>query len=117
MVNQDEPELGELCEKILVHIYRYGPDSPKYMAHRLLGASGWAPTYDEKEIKEKCKKMESLRLIRVFQGPLKRSPTSSVKPWIKIKAREINYKPAGIYYELTKDGKRIAGKLFKEKYR
>ncbi|KAA8921987.1 hypothetical protein [Thermoplasma sp.] len=107
-------DLGDLCKKILMHIYNYGPDSPKYMAHRLLGASGWAPTYDQNKLKEACKKMESMKLLTVFNGPLKRSPTSSVKPWIKIKAREVNYKPAGIYYDLTKEGKRIASQIYKE---
>ncbi|WP_010901207.1 hypothetical protein [Thermoplasma acidophilum] len=107
-------ELGDLCKSILIHIYKYGPDSPKYMSHRLLGASGWAPKYDQEELKRACKKMESMRLLTIFNGPLKRSPTSSVKPWIKIKAREINYKPAGIYYDLTKEGRRMASQLYKE---
>jgi hypothetical protein len=36
-------ELSDLEKKILVHIYRYGPDTPWLMARRLLGRSGWAP--------------------------------------------------------------------------
>jgi len=38
-------ELSDLEKKILIHIYKYGPDTPWLMARRLLGEHGWAGPY------------------------------------------------------------------------
>ncbi|MGC8608763.1 MAG: MarR family transcriptional regulator [Thermoplasmata archaeon] len=104
-------------EMILVHIYRFGADSPKYMAFRLLGSSGYVASYDRETLKKVCKDLETKGMLEVYRGNLKRSPTSSIKPWIKIKAREMNHQPAGIYYCLTKNGKRIAHEIYQKKFR
>ncbi|MGC9106434.1 MAG: hypothetical protein ACP5HQ_08475 [Thermoprotei archaeon] len=84
------------------------------MARRLLGESGWAPKYDEIEIERACQRLESLGLLTRFKGNLKREVTSSIKPWLKVKAREIGHKPSGIYYDLTKEGRKVASGLYKE---
>jgi len=109
-----DENLSELEKKILVHIYKYGPDNPWYMARRLLGESGWAPKYNEDEIDKACRKLEDEGFLQRFQGALKRSVTSSVKPWLKVKAKELDHKPKGIYYDLTKKGKKVASDLYKE---
>ncbi|ADB87339.1 conserved hypothetical protein [Saccharolobus islandicus L.D.8.5] len=106
--------LDELMKKILIHIYKYGPDNPWYMARRLLGESGWVAKYDENRVEEVCKKLEEMGYLIRFQGSLKKSVTSSIKPWLKVKARELNHKPKGIYYDLSKEGKKIASLLYKE---
>jgi len=46
-VGDKESLLNDLEKKILVHILKYGPDNPWLMARRLLGISGWRPTYSE----------------------------------------------------------------------
>ena len=107
-------KLSGLEKKILVHIYKYGPDNPWYMARRLLGSSGWAPTYSEEEIEKACERLEKMGLLQRFKGSLKREVTSSIKPWLKVKAREMGHKPSGVYYDLTKEGKRISSALYKQ---
>lgn len=107
-------ELNELQKKILIHIYRFGPDNPWYMARRLLGESGWSPKYSEEEIEAECKKLEDMGYLFRFQGALKRSVTSSIKPWLKVKAKEMDHKPKGIYYDLSKEGRKIASQLYKK---
>lgn len=102
---------------ILVHIYKYGPDTPWYMARRLMGESGWAPKYDQDQIENACAHLEREGLLTRFTGSLKRSATSSIKPWLKVKAREMDHKPKGVYYDLTKEGKRLASSMYKEKYK
>jgi hypothetical protein len=107
-------ELNDLMKKILMHIYKFGPDNPWYMARRLMGESGWAPKYSEDEIDSTCRELEKMGYLIRFQGALKRSVTSSVKPWLKVKARELDHKPKGIYYDLSKEGRRVASQLYKE---
>ncbi|QKQ99660.1 hypothetical protein GWK48_03970 [Metallosphaera tengchongensis] len=106
--------MDELMKLILAHIYKYGPDNPWYMARRLMGVSGWAPKYDVDEIEAACKRLEEIGYLVRFQGSLKRSVTSSVKPWLKVKAKEMGTKPKGIYYDLTKEGRKVASQLYKE---
>ncbi len=105
--------MDELQKKVLVHIYRFGPDTPWLMARRLLGESGWVPSYDELSLEEACKMLQARGYLTTYQGPLKRSVTSSIKPWLKVKSREMGHKPKGIYYTLTKEGKRMASCLAK----
>ncbi len=107
-------ELNDLMKKILMHIYKFGPDNPWYMARRLMGESGWAPKYSEDEIDNTCRELEKMGYLIRFQGALKRSVTSSVKPWLKVKAKELDHKPKGIYYDLSKEGRRVASQLYKE---
>ncbi|MFP3310023.1 MAG: hypothetical protein RXO27_04425 [Acidilobus sp.] len=109
----EEPSLTELEKLILTHIYKYGPDSPWYMARRLMGASGWAPKYSEDEIERACSDLEARGYLTRFRGQLKREVTSSVKPWLKFKSREMGHKPSGIYYDLTKAGRRLASDIYK----
>jgi hypothetical protein len=107
-------EVSDLEKKILIHIYKYGPDTPWLMARRLLGEHGWAPKYDEGEIEMACTRLEEAGLLTRFKGSLKRSVTSSIKPWLKVKAKEMDHKPSGVYYDLTKEGRKLAGQLYKE---
>jgi hypothetical protein len=106
-------ELDELCRLILVHIYKFGPDSPWYMARRLMGTSGWAPKYNESDVERACQELEKVGLLTRYKGSLKRSVTSSIKPWLKVKARELDHKPSGVYYELTKEGRKMASTIYK----
>ncbi|BBG24084.1 hypothetical protein IC006_1385 [Sulfuracidifex tepidarius] len=107
-------ELDELSTKILMHIYKYGPDNPWYMARRLLGESGWAPKYSADDIEVACRKLKDEGYLVPYKGALKKAVTSSVKPWLKVKAKELGHKPKGIYYDLTKEGRRIASQLYKD---
>lgn len=107
-------ELSELQKLILAHIYKFGPDNPWYMARRLMGESGWAPKYDPDLLEKECIELEKLGYLVRFQGSLKRSVTSSVKPWLKVKAKEMGTKPKGIYYDLSREGRRVASQLYKE---
>lgn len=107
-------DLDELSTKVLMHIYKYGPDTPWYMARRLMGESGWAPKYDADQVENVCKKLKDEGYLTPFKGALKKSVTSSVKPWLKVKAKELGHKPKGVYYDLTKEGRRIASQLYKD---
>lgn len=109
--------LSELEKAILVHIYKYGPDAPWLMARRLLGSAGWAPKVSEDEVEEACRRLEAMGLLARHRGPLKRAVTSSVKPWLKVKSRESGGKPPGIYYELTREGRRLASEIYKKEFR
>jgi DNA-binding MarR family transcriptional regulator len=107
-------ELSELEKMILVHIYKYGPDSPWLLARRLMGTSGWVPKYDEDEMERACRRLEEMGLLERYTGSLKWLPTSSIKPWLKFKQRNRDVKPHGVYYQLTKEGRRLAKTLKKE---
>jgi hypothetical protein len=61
-----------------------------------------------------CTRLEEAGLLTRFKGSLKRSVTSSIKPWLKVKAKEMDHKPSGVYYDLTKEGRKLAGQLYKE---
>lgn len=37
-----------------------------------------------------------------------------MKPWLKVKAKEMGTKPKGIYYDLSREGRRVASQLYKE---
>ena len=39
-----------------------------------------------------------------------RSVTSSIKPWLKVKAKEMNHEPSDVYYDLIKNGRKLAEK-------
>lgn len=106
-------EMSELKKLVLVHIYKFGPDNPWYMSRRLMGASGWSPKYDEDEVEKACRELEEEGLLTRYKGSLKRSVTSSVKPWLKVKAKEMGSKPSGIYYDLTREGRKLASTLYK----
>ncbi|MDG6930600.1 MAG: hypothetical protein JRN10_05110, partial [Nitrososphaerota archaeon] len=93
---------------IIIHIYKFGPDTPWLMARRMLGNSGWAPKLDEDQIAARCIRMENMGILARYGGNLKWKPTSSIKPWLKFKVRNRDLKPRGIYFNLTKKGKRIA---------
>lgn len=62
-------DLDELSTKVLMHIYKYGPDTPWYMARRLMGESGWAPKYDADQVENVCKSLrtrDTSRPLRVL---------------------------------------------------
>jgi hypothetical protein len=109
--------LSEVEKKILAHIYAYGPDTPWLMARRLLGAAGWRPVVPEEEVEAACRRLEEMGLLRRHLGPLKGKVTSSIKPWLKVKQRNPERKGPGIYFELTKQGRRVAGLLYKQYFR
>ncbi|MEL9991824.1 MAG: hypothetical protein QXP98_05430 [Thermoproteus sp.] len=113
----DEIALSELEKKILAHIYAYGPDTPWLMARRLLGAAGWTPVVPEDQVEAACKRLEELGLLERYRGSLKGLVTSSIKPWLKVKQRNPERKGPGIYYNLTKRGRKIAGELYKQYFR
>ncbi len=114
---KDIKDLSLLQKYILIHIYRFGPDTPWLMAHRLLGNYGYSAKYDPDEIEENCKILEKEGLLIVYKGELKMKVTSSVKPWLKVKSKEFKHKPPGIYYDLSKDGRKIASNLYKEMFK
>ncbi|MBP1449597.1 MAG: DUF2250 domain-containing protein [Thermoproteus sp.] len=109
--------LSELEKKILAHIYAYGPDTPWLMARRLLGASGWRPVVPEEEVEAACRRLEEMGLLGRYLGNLKGRVTSSIKPWLKVKQRNPERRDSGVYYDLTKDGRRAAGELYKRYFR
>ncbi len=108
---ENENELDELEASIVIHIYKFGPDTPWLMARRMLGNSGWAPRLNEDQIATKCKEMENIGILARYNGNLKWRPTSSIKPWLKFKVRNRDLKPHGIYFDLTKKGRRIAANI------
>jgi hypothetical protein len=113
---EEEGKLDELEEAIVVHIYRFGPDTPWLMPRRMLGNSGWKPKIDEDQIIDRCRRMESMGLLERYDGNLKWRATSSIKPWLKFKVRNRDLKPRGIYFDLTKKGRRVAVKIKKKNH-
>lgn len=111
--DQTEKKLDELEIAIITHIYKFGPDTPWLMARRMLGSSGWAPKLDEDKIAEKCRELEGAGILSRYNGNLKWRPTSSIKPWLKFKVRNRDLKPRGIYFDLTKKGRRVAAEIKK----
>jgi len=109
--------LTDLERKILAHIYAYGPDTPWLMARRLLGAAGWTPVAPEGEVEGACRRLEEMGLLERYRGSLKGLVTSSIKPWLKVKRRNPDRKGSGIYYDLTKRGRWVAGYLYKRHFR
>ncbi|WP_373286780.1 hypothetical protein [Sulfodiicoccus acidiphilus] len=79
------------------------------MARRLNGESGWFPNLDPEEVELACRRLQDAGLIQRVKHPPKMSPTSSVKPWLKVKAKDGS--PRGRYYQLTKEGRRIVAHL------
>ena len=120
----DQDEIEEMAEgltdierKILAHIYAYGPDTPWLMARRLLGAADWTPVVPEEEVEEARRRLEGMGLLERYRGNLKGLVTSSIKPWLKVKRRNPDRKGPGIYYDLTKNGRWVAGYLYKRYFR
>ncbi|MFP3279752.1 MAG: hypothetical protein RXO76_01700 [Vulcanisaeta sp.] len=106
-------QLNELEMKILAHIYHYGPDTPWLLARRLLGAAGWRPIVPEDEVERAVQHLVQLGLLQEFRGSLKGRVTSSVKPWLKVKQRNPERRGRGIYYDLTKIGRKVASEVWK----
>lgn len=106
-------QLSELELKILAHIYHYGPDTPWLLARRLLGASGWRPVVPEDEVERAVNHLVGLGLLQEFRGSLKGRVTSSVKPWLKVKQHNPERRGRGVYYDLTKMGRRVASVAWK----
>ena len=110
-------ELNDLEKKILAHIYHYGPDTPWLISRRLLGAAGWRPIVPEDEVERAIQHLVNLGLLEEFKGSLKGRVTSSVKPWLKVKQRNPERRGRGVYYDLTKIGRRVAGYVWKNEVR
>ncbi|MBO8181717.1 MAG: DUF2250 domain-containing protein [Archaeoglobus sp.] len=104
----------DLLKRILLHLLIFGPDTPKLMRKRLLGER---TNIGPPDIKEACIKLREMGLVKRRDGKTlpKHTPTSSIKPWIKIKARSKETAKHGQYFELTKEGKKIA-KEIRNKY-
>lgn len=113
----DEVQLSDLEKKILAHLYKYGPDTPWLLARRLLGAAGWKPIIPENEVEDAVRHLVQLGLVEEYKGSLKGMVTSSVKPWLKVKQRNPERRGRGVYYYLTKQGKRVAGNIWKNEVR
>ncbi|GAB6944418.1 hypothetical protein [Vulcanisaeta sp. JCM 14467] len=106
-------QLSDLEKKVLAHIYHYGPDTPWLLARRLLGAAGWRPIVPEDEVERAVQHLVQLGLLQEFRGSLKGRVTSSVKPWLKVKQRNPERRGRGVYYDLTKLGRKVAGEVWK----
>jgi len=110
-------KLNTIEKYILVHIYKFGPDNPWLMAHRLLGNYGYVAKYDPDEIDKYCKVLKDEGLLVVYKGDLKMKLTSSIKPWLKVKSKEMKHRPQGIYYDLSKEGRKLASNFYKELFK
>jgi len=106
-------KLDSLSKKILLHFLIFGPDTPKLMGKRLLGKR---TNIDPLIIRETCIKLCEMGLVGRRDGKTlpKRTPTSSLKPWIKVKAKAKETTKHGQYFELTKSGKKVARTIRKE---
>ena len=92
----------------------FGPDTPKLMGRKLLGER---TNIDPPEIKEACIKLREMRLVKRRDGKRdgkrdrwtlpKHTPTSSIKRWIKIKAKSKETAKHDQYFELTKKRKEV----------
>lgn len=100
----------DLLRRVLLHLLIFGPDTPKLMGKRLLGER---TNIDPPAIKEACIKLREMGLVRRRDGRTlpKHTPTSSIKPWIKIKAKSKETAKHGQYFVLTKKGKKIAKEI------
>ncbi|WP_243675512.1 hypothetical protein [Vulcanisaeta distributa] len=69
----------------------------------------------EDEVERAVQHLVQLGLLQEFRGgSLKGKVTSSVKPWLKVKQRNPERRGrGGIYYDLTKMGKKVAGEVWK----
>ncbi|WP_243678009.1 hypothetical protein [Vulcanisaeta distributa] len=68
----------------------------------------------EDEVERAIQHLVQLGLLQEFRGSLKGRVTSSVKPWLKVKQRNPERRGrGGIYYDLTKIGKKVAGEVWK----
>ncbi len=76
----------DLLKRVLLHLLIFGPDTPKLMGKRLLGER---TNIDPPDIKEACIKLREMGLVKRRDGETlpEHTPTSSIKPWIKIKAK------------------------------
>ena len=107
-----EEDLSEVERIVLIHIYKYGPDSPWLIARRALG--GLVGTkLDETAVEQACRRLIDLGLLTLYRGDLRGLPTSSVKPWLKVKSKRPDAKVRGLYCQLTKKGKGLASRLYK----
>jgi len=100
---------AELRELVLLHLEKYGPDCRWMLARRLMGASGYHPSFDEGEIDSVCDELVSEGLVEVRSVAIKRGPTSSIKPWLKNRAREGKVKRPRCF--LTVRGRRAAAAI------
>ena len=107
-----EEDLNEIERIVLIHIYRYGPDSPWLIARRALGGIVGA-NLDDMAVEQACRRLMELGLLAPFRGDLRGLPTSSVKPWLKVKSKRPDAKVRGLYCQLTKKGKALASRLYK----
>ncbi|WP_069808332.1 hypothetical protein [Vulcanisaeta thermophila] len=113
-VNSLIKQPSDLEMKILARIYHYGPDTPWLLARRPLSATGWRSIVPEDEVERAVNHLVSLGLLQEFRGSLKGRVTSSVKPWLKVKQRNPERRGRGIYYDLTKLGRKVASVAWKE---
>ena len=101
---------AELRELVLLHLEKYGPDCRWMLARRLMGASGSDPLPALKgEIDSVCDELVSEGLVEVRSVAIKRGPTSSIKPWLKNRAREGKAKRPRCF--LTVRGRRAAAAI------
>jgi hypothetical protein len=105
----DAKARAELRELVLLHLERYGPDCRWMLARRLMGASGYHPSFDEGELDSICDELVSEGLVEVRSIAVKRGPTSSIKPWLKNRAREGKVKRPRCF--ITVRGRRAAAAI------
>ncbi len=102
--------LNELGTKVLLHLYTYGPDTPRLLCRRLLGERQQIDTTQLERVLDNLANKRLVKRMQIRTIP-RNTATSSIKPWIKVKAKANEVRKHGQYYELTKDGKRIAREI------
>ena len=105
-----EYRLDEFGVKVLLHLYIYGPDTPKLLCRRLLGERSQIDVAVLEQVLDNLVNKGLVKRMQIRTIP-KNAATSSIKPWIKVKAKANEVRKHGQYYELTKEGKRIAREI------
>ncbi len=108
-----EEGINDVERTILIHIYKFGPDSPWLIVRRALGTWGVRAGLDELAVEQACRRLIDLGLLSPYRGDLRGLPTSSVKPWLKVKSKRPDAKVRGLYCDLTRKGRRVASELYK----
>ena len=104
------PSRRRLRLMALLHLHLYGPDTPSLMARRLLGRR---TRIDPTALEEALEQLAAEGLVERLESRIvpKSTATSSIKPWIKVRAGSREVRRHGQYYSLTREGRRSARRL------
>ncbi|AEM38998.1 protein of unknown function DUF2250 [Pyrolobus fumarii 1A] len=105
-----EHGLDGLSLKVLLHLYEYGPDTPKLMCRRLLGER---TQLDPALLERVLEAIAEKGLVKRMQSKTvpKNTATSSIKPWIKVRVKSSEVRRHGQYYELAREGEKLAKRV------